>query len=95
MDEVGSNELMGYALVPLPSTAGRAELSVPLWRPTGTLAEELAGEFLGAKVQLRSDAVVDAEAWEKRLRLVTTSEGRVHLDVSVLLRHFDKFDVDM
>lgn len=88
------NELMGYALAPLPSTPGHTQVTVPVWRPTGTLREDLEAAFLGNKVQLKSDDVVGAEAWEKRLRIVTTSEGSVHLDLAVVLRHFHKFDID-
>lgn len=94
MDELGRAELVGYTLCVLPCVPGRTQAESAVWRPSGTLSEEMASMFVGGVPRLKSDALVSSEAWEKRLRLTTVGEGRLHLDVTVVARHWDKASLD-
>jgi B9 domain-containing protein 2 len=72
--------------VHVPSAPGLHELSVPLWRPLGTPAQELAAFFLGGPDQLLTSTSVLFSAASERYRLVTVPSGTVHVRVEVLQR---------
>ena len=88
LDDLGRLEVEGYGFVHIPSAPGLHELSVPLWRPLGTPAQELSAYFVGGAVALHTTSVLFSAASE-RYRLVTAPSGTVHLRLEVLQRFVD------
>jgi B9 domain-containing protein 2 len=95
MDEHGRLDLSGYAFVHVPAQPGHHSLSVPTWRPMGSLHEEVAAFFLGGTPQLRDVNVLFTKAWSDRCRLNTSSSGTIRLNLDVVLRHFQENQVDI
>lgn len=86
LDDLGRLQVAGYGFVHVPAAPGLHELSVPLWRPLGTPAEELAAYFLGGPDQLLASTAVLFSAASERYRLVTVPSGTVHVRVEVVQR---------
>jgi hypothetical protein len=47
LDFFGRAELVAYGFSHLPAIAGETEIECRLWRPRGTLKDEIAGLYLG------------------------------------------------
>lgn len=90
LDWLGRRVLSGYGFSHMPTTAGFHRLSISVWRPVGTAAQELEAFLLGEVPSLLSpDAIYDT-AWKDRCRLITTNAGTVFLDLFVVTRFFDQ-----
>lgn len=95
MDEHGRLDLAGYAFVHVPTQPGHHSLSVPTWRPMGSLHEEVAAFFLGGTPQLRDTNVLFTKAWSDRCRLNTSTSGTIRINLDVVLRNFQENQVDI
>ena len=62
------------------------------WRPVGSFTDQLAEYFLGGASQLRKTDVVYTGA--DRYNLQTAAMGKVHFNLGIVLRNFDKFGVE-
>lgn len=85
---------VGYGFAPVPFAAGQHELTVSLWRPLGTMKQELDALILGRMPELQSDDVLFNAAWSERCQLRTVSTGKVVVHLGVLLRHFQPGTID-
>ena len=94
LDDTGRLEVEGYGFVHVPSAPGLHEVSVPTWRPLGTPEQELAAFFLGGVPRLKTTTVLFSSAHDQRFKHVTASAGTVHLRLEILLRHFDKHEIE-
>jgi len=95
LDEYGRAGLAGYGFCHLPVNVGQTiNVDIPCWRPCGTSREELEALFLGTKPILTNDDIIFGSSWKNRCRIVTVSAGKVHLSLSVILRHFSEHRVD-
>ncbi|KAI9357653.1 B9 domain-containing protein 2-like protein [Zopfochytrium polystomum] len=92
-DMFGRNELYGYGFVHIPTTPGRHLVDCVTWRPAGTIMDQVWTFFLGATPQLKSLDLVHNPS--DRFRLQTTAMGKVHIDVTVIVRNFDRYDVSL
>ncbi|KAI9203705.1 B9 domain-containing protein 2-like protein [Polychytrium aggregatum] len=90
-DEYGRNELYGYGFIHLPTTPGTHELECPTWRPLGSTSDQLWSYFLGATPQLKKLDHIHSPM--DRYRLNTISMGKVHVEVTVIVRNFDAYGV--
>ncbi|TMW66062.1 hypothetical protein Poli38472_003827 [Pythium oligandrum] len=79
--------LAGYGFIHIPYYPGHHELTVSMWRPMGSAKEELEAQLLGHTPELISDEVLFTTAWAERCRLKTIATGRVHLDISIIVRN--------
>ena len=52
LDEFGRANLAGYGFCHLPTSIGCHSISVPCWRPTGSMPEEIHSFFLGTNPQV-------------------------------------------
>jgi hypothetical protein len=86
LDEYGRSNLVGYGFAHLPSNIGFHDITIPCWRPTGSMPEEIQSFFLGSNPQLTNEDVVFSKAWENRCRLVTVPSGKVHMNINVMHR---------
>ena len=66
---------------------------VPTWKPQGTLRESISEVFLGGGAQLRNPDLIYSSA--DRYHLRTRAMGKVHLQIGVMLRNFDKFGIEV
>lgn len=71
----------------VPLSAGRHLREVAVWRPKGTMWEELAAWFRGGLPSLR-DPDLPAVLNANRSELATVTVGSVLVDLSVLLQGF-------
>ncbi len=94
MDDAGRLEVEGYAFVHVPSRPGTHEISVPTWRPLGSPSQELAAYFVGGVPRLKTTTVLFSSAADQRQKHITASSGSIHLRLDIVLRHFDKHDVE-
>lgn len=91
-DSFGRCQLAGYGFCHVPSSPGTHKLDCPTWRPLGSWREQLARAFVGGGPQLlHGDAIYSGA---DRYRLHTAAGGTVHLDLGLLLRHFDRYGVE-
>jgi len=95
LDAYGRAGIEGYGWCHLPTQAGFHEVKIPCWRPVGTVLQELEVYFLGASPQITNEETIFNMAWEDRHRLVTVATGVVHVNLSVLHRHFDERNVNI
>eukprot|EP01137_Pigoraptor_chileana_P016609 Opistho-2@73624 len=92
LDGYGRSELYGYGFCHVPTSPGFHEVDCVTWRPAGNLMEQISAFFLGGGLQLKSPDLVYNGA--DRYRLRTVAMGNVHLQLSVILRNFEKFGVE-
>nr|XP_031537681.1 B9 domain-containing protein 2 isoform X3 [Vicugna pacos] len=91
-DSFGRCQLEGYGFCHVPSSPGTHQLDCPTWRPLGSWREQLARAFVGGGPQLlHGDAIYSGA---DRYRLHTAAGGTVHLELGLLLRHFDRYGVE-
>ncbi|XP_015443916.1 B9 domain-containing protein 2 isoform X1 [Pteropus alecto] len=91
-DSFGRCQLAGYGFCHVPSSPGTHQLDCPTWRPLGSWREQLARAFVGGGPQLlHADAIYSGA---DRYRLHTAAGGTVHLELGLLLRHFDRYGVE-
>ncbi|KAI8918872.1 B9 domain-containing protein [Entophlyctis helioformis] len=86
-DMFGRNELYGYGFAHIPTSPGVHMIDIATWRPVGTPADQLWSYYLGATPQLKNMDLVDNPA--DRFRLITTSMGKVHVEVAIVMRNFE------
>ncbi|XP_063289300.1 B9 domain-containing protein 2 [Pelobates fuscus] len=91
-DSFGRNELYSYSFLHIPSTPGTHSLTSPTWRPLGTWQEHLSQIFVGGGPQLKSSSLIYGGA--DRYRLQTEAMGQVHLELTVILRNFERYGVE-
>lgn len=91
-DAFGRSELYGYGFCHVPSSPGFHQLECVTWRPLGTWQEQVSQRFVGGGPQLLSNDLIYTGA--DRYRLQTRTMGSVHLQLAVLLRHFDRYGVE-
>ncbi|XP_046675272.1 B9 domain-containing protein 2 [Homalodisca vitripennis] len=91
-DEHGRSELCGYGVCHLPTSPGTHRLECCTWRPIGTYKEEFQQYFLGGGVQLQDPELVYSGC--NRYKLHTQTMGTVHVEMSIILRNFEKFGIE-
>lgn len=91
-DSFGRCQLAGYGFCHVPSSPGTHQLECPTWRPLGSWREQLARVFVGGGPQLLHGDTIYSGA--DRYRLHTAAGGTVHLELGLLLRHFDRYGVE-
>ena len=91
-DQFGRNDLIGYGFCHIPSSPGQHHLDIVTWRPSGSVRDAVSQHFLGGGHQLRSPDLLVANA--DRHRLTTTAVGKIHLQIGIIARYFDKFGVE-
>lgn len=84
----------GYGVCNIPLTAGEHEIKCPIWRVVGNTMQELYAYFLGIMPQMRNLNLISKELNDERKNLVTISIGFITLNVNVLVRNFDKFNLE-
>ncbi|XP_033095369.1 B9 domain-containing protein 2-like [Anneissia japonica] len=90
-DSYGRSELHGYGFCHIPTSPGTHDLECVTWRPAGSYRDQITQFFLGGGPQLRNpDMVYSAE----RYTLQTVAMGKVHLQLGVVFRNFDKYGVE-
>ncbi|PAA62683.1 hypothetical protein BOX15_Mlig030560g1 [Macrostomum lignano] len=91
-DWAGRSSLVGYGFAHVPSQPGLHKIDCVTWRPTGSFMDEVSSKFVGGGIQLkRPDLVYELH---DRRNVHSTAGGKVHLELSVILRNFDKFGVE-
>lgn len=91
-DGFGRNELFAYGFVHIPSSPGLHSIECTTWKPNGTLKEELTQYFVGGCLQLKSPDMIYSGA--DRYKLHTVAMGKVHVQLNIILRNFDKFGIE-
>ena len=91
-DSFGRNELYGYGFCHLPTSPGIHNIECPTWRPSGTYREQVSQSFLGGGPQLKNPDLIYSGA--DRYKLHTVAMGTIHLQLGVILRHFDKYGIE-
>ncbi|KAJ3321936.1 B9 domain-containing protein 2 [Blyttiomyces sp. JEL0837] len=82
-----------YTVWSHPIVPGTHVLECVTWKPAGTLMDQVWAFFLGATPQLRNLELVHNPS--DRFRLQTIAMGKVHLEVSVLVRNFENYGVSL
>eukprot|EP00061_Rhincodon_typus_P012503 g38277.t1 len=90
-DSFGRNDLCGYGFCHIPSSPGTHDIQCVTWRPLGTWQEQLSQMFVGGGPQLKHSDLIYTGA--DRYRLQTVAMGKVHLQLSIILRNFDQYGV--
>lgn len=90
-DEFGRNELYGYGFCHLPTSPGTHNMECVTWRPAGTNREQISQYFIGGAPQLRNPEMVHSA---ERYALSTTAMGKVHLQLGIIFRNFDRYGVE-
>lgn len=91
-DSFGRQEIYGYGFCHLPTSPGHHVLRCPTWQPVGSFREQLLQTLVGGGLQLRDPNIIYSGL--DRYRLQTVARGVIHLDLSVILRNFEKFGVE-
>ena len=90
-DSLGRSFLGGYGFCNLPSTPGNHDLVVDLWRPVGSVMEDLTANFIGGSPHLRNQEIVHKP--NDRFRIKSENSGQVHINVSLILGRATQFQV--
>uniref|UniRef100_A0AC35U5U1 B9 domain-containing protein 2 n=1 Tax=Rhabditophanes sp. KR3021 TaxID=114890 RepID=A0AC35U5U1_9BILA len=92
LDSYDRQEVAGYGTTFIPSTPGYHKLQCHIWRPQGTFKDELMQKILGGGIQLKSLSVLDNPT--ELMKLHTVAVGRINLNISIILRNFDKYGIN-
>ncbi|XP_064487798.1 B9 domain-containing protein 2-like [Ornithodoros turicata] len=92
-DHYGRNDLCGYGICFVPSTPGFHSLDCHIWRPLGSLSDEIARHFLGGSLHLQEPESTCGGGLD-RFRLRTTGMGKIHLELYVIQRNFQKYGIE-
>ena len=95
LDWNGRRILAGYGFCHLPSNPGFHKIEIPLWRPSGTVEEEMNGFFLGRTPSLITDEPIYESAWRDRCRLVTVGAGVLNMEIFVTSRFTKQHSFDV
>jgi B9 domain-containing protein 2 len=68
------------------------KLKISTWRPSGSVREAITQFYVGGGHQLRNPDLLSSGS--DRFRLTTTAMGKVHLQIGVIQRNFDKFGIE-
>ncbi|CAJ0938818.1 unnamed protein product, partial [Mesorhabditis belari] len=90
-DEYGRQEIYGYGSIFLPSLPGHQELECHIWRPKGTLREELMQKFIGGGLQL-TESLGQMKSFEVA-KFDGKSAGIIKLQMNTITRNFDRFGI--
>ena len=91
-DSFGRNHLIAYGFCHVPTSPGLHNLDVATWRPSGSLRETISHYYVGGGHQLRQPDWLSSGS--DRFRLTTTAMGKVHIQLGIIHRHFDKFGIE-
>ncbi|TRY76165.1 hypothetical protein TCAL_03518 [Tigriopus californicus] len=91
-DSLGRNSLAGYGFCHVPTSPGHHNLDIMTWRPAGSFRDTIVQHYLGGSHQLRNPELMVSSS--DRHRLTTIAMGKVHIQVGVIVRNFDKFGVE-
>ncbi|CAH8503526.1 unnamed protein product [Dicrocoelium dendriticum] len=92
-DWVGRNDLYGYGFCHVPTSPGYHELEVAIWKPVGSITDQIFSNFIGGGPHLRKSEIVYSPG--DRFFLQTQSMGYLVLHLNVVHRNFDKFGVEL
>lgn len=90
-DSLGRSYLGGYGFCNLPTSPGHHKLNVDLWRPIGSIMEDLQVNFVGGSPHLRNQGIVHNP--NDRFRLKSETSGSVQLELSLILGRVSQFQV--
>lgn len=91
-DSFGRNELYGYGFCHIPTSPGIHNIECPTWRPAGTFREQISQFFIGGGPQLKNPDLIYNGG--ERYNLHTIAMGKVHLQLGIILRNFDKYGIE-
>src|SRR5699024_3535628 len=91
-DQLDRCSLVSYGVLSIPSQPGHRKLVCKTWRPLGSLVDRLSNLFSGETLQLTDESLIYSS--EQRYNLQTETMGDIHLELSVVLKDFDKFGVE-
>lgn len=91
IDSYGRTEIAGYGCCMIPTVAGTHELTTHMWRPYGTMREQISTFFLGRAPELQHKDIVSSST--DRFRLHTEPTGQVRLRISVLPKDFTRYGI--
>ena len=74
-DDLGRSFLGGYGFCSLPTSPGTHNIDVDLWRPVGTIIEDLAANIVGGSPHLRNQELVHKP--NDRFRMKSESAGKI------------------
>merc|ERR1712129_661596 len=94
IDEYGAKQVFGYGVCHLPTSSGMHEIECPIWRVVGSTLQEAYSFFLDIKPQLRDTKLICQTAQEDRQKICTVSVGSIKMKIGVLLRNFNKFNLE-
>jgi len=94
LDWNGRRILAGYGFCHFPSSPGYHKIEIPIWRPSGTVEEELHSFFLGRTPSLVSPDPILESAWQNRCRLITVGAGKVNIEIFVTTRNTKPHNFD-
>eukprot|EP00638_Chattonella_subsalsa_P022530 CAMPEP_0117877090 /NCGR_PEP_ID=MMETSP0950-20121206/13979_1 /TAXON_ID=44440 /ORGANISM="Chattonella subsalsa, Strain CCMP2191" /LENGTH=604 /DNA_ID=CAMNT_0005731003 /DNA_START=6 /DNA_END=1821 /DNA_ORIENTATION=- len=95
LDIFGRSSIIGYGFAHLPLTPGLSVITIPCWRPTKSIRDEISAFFLGITPRLVNEEVVFSKAWDQRCRLTTLPSGKVSISLNTILRYFEEHKVDI
>jgi len=91
-DKFGRNEVYGYGGSYIPTLPGNHKITIPCWRPTGSVRESFVQFFLGGGPVLKDVQTVflgNDRSW-----LQTESMGKVICELHIIHRNFQKYGVE-
>jgi len=90
-DAYGRSDFVGYGILNIPTQSGSFNLECNVWRPMGTMKEQVVEMIVGGRMQVKDLSIV--HNGEDRRKLTTISCGTVHMRLDLLLRNFKKYGV--
>ncbi len=94
LDSFGRRVLHGYGFFHLPLVTGHHILEVPLWRPLGSAEQELRAFLIGETPSLLTQDAIYESAWKDRARLLTTSSGKLRIELFIVTRFFKEQGIE-
>ena len=95
LDEYGGKQVFGFGVSHLPTSSGIHEIECPIWRVVGSTLEEAYSFFLDITPSLRdTNLISNTLHLQHRHKICTLSVGKIKIKISVLLRNFEKFNLE-
>ena len=90
-DSLGRSYLGGYGFCDLPMSPGFHKIDINIWRPIGTLVEEITSKFIGGSPHLKELDIVHQPL--DRSRIKSESIGMIHVDMNLILGRTSSFQI--
>lgn len=94
VDWLGKCNISAYGFMSLPTKAGNHELTCSTWRPVGDFRRRLMDYITGYRMHLLDPSDIVGNGLNRHV-IQTLSMGYIKAEITLVMRNFDKYGIDV